>query len=65
MNTHAFTHRAFNVEMDVYFTEDTPVLSVDSVYAKFRSNRSGLQYMCHLTHFSQQKTDCEFILEAK
>ena len=47
-------------EMDLYFYGNTPHLAVDSVYAQFESNRAGMEYECHLTHFSgDQRTNCK------
>ena len=50
-------------ELQLYFTNDTPILNVDHVRAVFNSNRpdAKLDIQCHLTHFDHYKTDCKFV----
>lgn len=45
--------------LSIRFVNDTPILSVDSVYAEIEISRPGVAMECHLTHLSVPRMDCK------
>jgi hypothetical protein len=47
-------------DIDLYFTNNTPLLEGGTVYAEFVADRPGLEFYCHLTHLDepQFREDC-------
>ena len=54
-----FLH-AGSQELEVYFVNNTPVVTKDRIYAEFESNRPGVSLLCHLIRFDNTKEDCTF-----
>ena len=54
-----FVH-AGSQELEVYFVNNTPVVTKDRIYAEFESNRPGVSLLCHLLRFDNTKEDCTF-----
>ena len=47
--------------LEVYFINDTPVLTVDRLFAEFRASRPNVTLECHLTHLDFTREDCKFL----
>ena len=58
-----FKNRVVSVyaALEVYFINDTPVLTVDRLFAEFRASRPNVTLECHLTHLDFTREDCKFL----
>lgn len=47
-------------KLEVYFVNNTPVVTRDMIYAEFESSRPGVTLQCQLIRFDNTKEDCKF-----
>ena len=60
LSTVAKDHNLNSIALEVYFYNNTPVLNVDILFARFRANRPNITFECHLTHLDFGRHDCKY-----